>query len=87
MERPALIIHDRAELTAGPGLSVMPLKAEGKSAHWHLPPWAFARIDRAAPHVIQAPKPEPRIVPYELTDHEWPAINAAEQAAPACPRG
>jgi hypothetical protein len=31
-------------------------------------------VDGVARHEIQAPKPEPRIVRYELTDHEWAAI-------------
>jgi hypothetical protein len=37
--------------------------------------WAsrFA-VDRIAPAVIQASKPEPRIMRYELTDYEWAAI-------------
>jgi transposase len=32
------------------------------------------RVDGAALHVIQAPKLEPRIMRYELSDFEWPAI-------------
>jgi hypothetical protein len=38
--------------------------------------------------VIQAPKPEPRIMRYELTDHDWGGhqADAAEQAA-RCPTG
>jgi hypothetical protein len=32
------------------------------------------RIDGVARRVIQASKPEPRIMRYELTDHEWAAI-------------
>ena len=31
-------------------------------------------VDGVARRVIQAPKPEPRIMRYELTDHEWVAI-------------
>ena len=31
-------------------------------------------IDGAALHIIQAPKREPRMVRYELTDYEWAAI-------------
>lgn len=31
-------------------------------------------VDRIAPAVIQASKPEPRIMRYELTDYEWTAI-------------
>jgi hypothetical protein len=32
------------------------------------------RVDGAARQVIQASKPEPRIMRYELADHEWAAI-------------
>ena len=41
------------------------------------------RVGGATPRVIQAPKPEPRIMRYELTDLEWAAIKpmTAEQAA------
>ena len=31
-------------------------------------------VDGVARRVIQAPKMEPRIMRYELTDHEWVAI-------------
>jgi hypothetical protein len=31
-------------------------------------------IDGAALHIIQAPKREPRMMRYELTDYEWAAI-------------
>jgi hypothetical protein len=31
-------------------------------------------VDAVARRVIQAPKLEPRMVRYELTDHEWAAI-------------
>jgi hypothetical protein len=33
------------------------------------------RVDGAARDVIQAPKPEPRIISYEISDYEWTAIN------------
>jgi hypothetical protein len=32
------------------------------------------RVDGAARDVIQAPKPETRIMRYELSDYEWTAI-------------
>jgi hypothetical protein len=32
------------------------------------------RVDGTAGQVIQAPKPEPRIMRYELSDFEWAAI-------------
>jgi hypothetical protein len=32
------------------------------------------RVDGIAVDAIQAPKPEPRIMRYELNDHEWTAI-------------
>jgi hypothetical protein len=32
------------------------------------------RVEDAARRVIQAPKPEPRIMRYELNDYEWAAI-------------
>jgi hypothetical protein len=31
-------------------------------------------VDGIARRVIQAPKPEPRIIRYELNDREWAAI-------------
>jgi hypothetical protein len=31
------------------------------------------RVDGTALHVIQAPKLEPRIMPYEFSDFEWAA--------------
>jgi hypothetical protein len=41
-------------------------------------------VDGLAWRVIQAPKPEPRIMRYELTDYEWAAIKAS---LPNKPRG
>jgi hypothetical protein len=42
-------------------------------------------VDAVARHVIQAPKPEPRIIMrYELTDPEWAAI---KPMLPNKPRG
>jgi hypothetical protein len=47
----------------------------GGTQRWDIKRWAsrFA-VDRIAPAVIQASKPEPRIMRYELTDYEWAAI-------------
>jgi transposase len=42
------------------------------------------RVDGVAQHVIQAAKPEPRIMRYELTDYEWAAI---KPMLPNKPRG
>ena len=35
--------------------------------------WRFA-LEGVGPDVIQAPKQEPRIMRYELSDHEWTVI-------------
>jgi hypothetical protein len=49
----------------------VPPKVEVKSGDWHLPFGGPLWVDGVARHVIQAPKPEPRIIMrYELTDHE-----------------
>jgi hypothetical protein len=37
------------------------------------------RLERIAADVIQAPKLEPRIMRYELSDYEWTAIKPAEK--------
>jgi hypothetical protein len=61
----------------------MPPKAEVNSEHArqrHRP----LRVDGAARDVIQAPKPEPRIMRYELSDYEWTAI---KPMLPNKPRG
>jgi transposase len=42
------------------------------------------RVDGTAVDVIQAPKPEPRIMRYELSDYEWAAI---KPMLPNKPRG
>jgi hypothetical protein len=47
----------------------------------HNGPW---RVDDAGRRVIQAPKLEPRIMRYELTDYEWTAI---KPFLPNKPRG
>jgi transposase len=48
-------------------------KAEVNSASWRLPR-LVAAVDDAGRRVIQASKPEPRFMRYELTDYEWKAI-------------
>ena len=58
-------------------------KAEVKSGYRHLVRWASA-VDRVAQRVIQALKPEPRIMRYELSDYEWTAI---KPMLPNKPRG
>src|SRR5215207_4263191 len=45
--------------------------------------WSW-RVDGAAREVIQSPKPEPRIMRYELSDYEWTAI---KPMLPNKPRG
>ena len=44
----------------------------------------LSRLDGSARDVIQAPKPEPRIIRYELSDYEWTAI---KPMLPNKPRG
>jgi transposase InsO family protein len=58
-------------------------KAEVKSGYWpcYALPW---RLDDVPLRVIQAPKLEPRIMRYELTDYEWTAI---KPFLPNKPRG
>jgi transposase len=58
-------------------------KAKVRSGHCHMPRWAFA-VDGIARRVIQASKPEPRIMRYKLNDHEWAAI---KPMLPNKPRG
>jgi hypothetical protein len=45
--------------------------------------WRFA-LEVVGPDVIQAPKREPRIMRYELSDHEWAVI---KPMLPNKPRG
>jgi transposase len=66
-----------------PAMSAVASKAEVKSGYWHLPRWPL-RVDGSPRHVIQASKPEPRIMRYELTDYEWAAIKLM---LPNKPRG
>jgi hypothetical protein len=53
------------------------------SGHWAIPTWRFA-LEDVGPDVIQAPKREPRIMRYELSDHEWAVI---KPMLPNKPRG
>src|SRR6266545_1528758 len=66
-----------------PPCRLCPPKAEAKQGIGigHDGPW---RVDDAARRVIQAPKLEPRIMRYELTDYEWAAI---KPYLPNKPRG
>ena len=64
-------------------MSTVPLKADEDSErqrHCDRP----LPIDSAVRDVIQAPKPEPRIMRYELSDYEWTAI---KPMLPNKPRG
>jgi Putative transposase of IS4/5 family (DUF4096) len=54
-------------------MSAVAPKAEIKSGYWCLSGRRW-RVDDAARRVIQAPKLEPRIMRYELTDYEWASI-------------
>ena len=38
-----------------------------------------SRVDGVARRVIQAPKPEPRIMRHELTDYEWEPISKSSE--------
>jgi len=58
-------------------------EADVKSGYCHRPRWPFA-VGGIARRVIQAPKPELRIMRYELNDHEWAAI---KPFLPNKPRG
>jgi hypothetical protein len=64
-------------------MSAIPPKAEVNSEHERLR-YRPVRVDGAARAVIQAPKPEPRIMRYELSDYEWAAI---KPMLPNKPRG
>ncbi len=77
------VIRDRVEPAASPAMSVIPPKAEVNSEHWR-PRYGPCRVDDTAVGVIQAPKPEPRIMRYELSDYEWTAI---KPMLPNKPRG
>ena len=64
-------------------MSVMPPKAAVKQAIG-IRRDGLLRVYVPAPPVIQAPKPEPRIMRYEFSDYEWTAI---KPMLPSKPRG
>ena len=53
------------------------------SGHWAIADMGVA-LEDVGPDVIQAPKLEPRIMRYELSDHEWVVIKSM---LPNKPRG
>jgi hypothetical protein len=63
--------------------SVIAPKAEVDSEHWRLRDGSW-RVEGAARDVIQDPKPESRIMRYELSNYEWIAI---KPMLPNKPRG
>ena len=77
------VIRDRGEPAESPVTSAVPPKAEVKFRTLAALPPAFP-VDGSARDVIQAPKPEPRIMRYELSDYEWTAI---KPMLPNKPRG
>jgi hypothetical protein len=80
---PSWVIFDRDKPRChAPHVGYAP-KAELKQGYRHLPRRS-RRVDDVARRVIQASKPEPRIMRYELTDREWTAI---KPMLPNKPRG
>ena len=77
------VIRDRVEPAAGPVTSGMLPKAEVKSEHSRHSDGPLL-VDGAVRDVIQAPKPEPRIMRYELSDYEWTAIKPMLPNKPRC---
>src|SRR5436190_23467624 len=67
------VIRDRGDPAAGPGMSVIAPKAEVNSGRWRRC-GGLLRVDGFDRAVIQAPKPEPGITRYGLSDYEWTAI-------------
>ena len=80
---PGWVIRDRVASAANLAMSVMPPKAAVKQA-LGIRRYGPLRVDGAARDVIQAPKPEPRIMRYQLSDYEWTAI---KPMLPNKPRG
>jgi hypothetical protein len=72
--------RDRVETVVGPVTSAMPPKAEALAAAVI----GVCRLMLPPLDMIQAPKPEPRILRYELSDYEWTAI---KPMLPNKPRG
>ena len=64
-------------------MTAIPPKAEVNSEHYDNATGLF-RVDGIAVDVIQAKKPEPRTMRYELSDYEWTTI---KPMLPNKPRG
>ncbi len=80
---PSWVIFDRDEASSRSRHVGCAPESGSKTEYWNLPRRAVP-VDGAARRVIQAPKPEPRIMRYELTDYEWVAI---KPFLPNKPRG
>ena len=64
-------------------MSAIALNAEVNSGSWRHR-GGLLRVDGAARDVVKSPKPEPRIMRYELSDYETTAI---KHMLPNKPRG
>jgi hypothetical protein len=73
------VIRYRSDPAASSAMSAVTPKAEVNSER-ERPRYGPLRVDDPAVGVIQALKPEPRIMRYELNDFEWTATTYA--AAP-----
>jgi hypothetical protein len=67
------VIRDRVERAASSVKSAMPPKGEVDSEQLRLRHRPLL-VDGVAVDLIQAPKPEPRIMRDELSDYEWTAM-------------